>query len=96
MAWHGDPGLLRRDGYSADYGVGFYGHWRNAGAYLSCSAPLGWLCVFHSGSWNCEASTYAKDCSTSLRSDARATILAAHAHEIAGAFFDGGRTFSNL
>ena len=36
MAWHGDPGLLRRDEYSGDYGVGFYGYWRSAGAYLAC------------------------------------------------------------
>ena len=36
MAWHGDPGLLRRDGYSGDYGIGLYGYWRSAGAYLAC------------------------------------------------------------
>ena len=29
----------------ADFGVGFYGHWKHAGSYLSCSAALGWLCI---------------------------------------------------
>ena len=45
MAWHGDPGLLRRDEYSGDYGVGFYGYWRSAGAYLACVPPHGWVCT---------------------------------------------------
>ena len=45
MGLHGDPDLLVRDAYSADFGVGFYGHWKNAGSYLSCSDALGWLCV---------------------------------------------------
>ena len=45
MGWHGDPDLLTRDGYSADFGVGFYGHWKNAGAYLTCTPSVGWLCV---------------------------------------------------
>ena len=45
MGLHGDPDLLTRDAYSADFGIGFYGHWKNAGAYLSCSSALGWLCV---------------------------------------------------
>ena len=26
MAFHGDPSLLRPDGYSADWGIGFFGH----------------------------------------------------------------------
>lgn len=38
MGWHGDPDLLHRDAYSADFGVGFYGHWKNAGAYLLCTS----------------------------------------------------------
>ena len=46
MAWHGDPGLLRRDEYSGDYGVGFYGYWRSAGAYLACVPPHGWVCTY--------------------------------------------------
>ena len=25
--------------------MGFYGHWKNAGSYLTCSAQLGWLCL---------------------------------------------------
>ena len=45
MAWHGDPDVLKRDDQSADFGVGFYGHWKHAGSYLSCSAALGWLCI---------------------------------------------------
>jgi len=38
MGFHGDPDLLRHDAFSADFGVGFYGHWKNAGAYLACSS----------------------------------------------------------
>jgi hypothetical protein len=45
MAWHGDPGLLRRDGYSGDYGPGAYGYWRSAGSYVTCMPPHGWTCV---------------------------------------------------
>ena len=45
MAWHGDPALLRRDGYSGDYGIGLYGYWRSAGAYLACVPRHGWVCV---------------------------------------------------
>ena len=44
MGWHADPEALTRDAYSADFGIGFYGHAKNAGAYLSCSAA-GWLCI---------------------------------------------------
>ena len=32
MGWHADPDLLKRDAFSADFGIGFYGHWKNAGA----------------------------------------------------------------
>ena len=45
MGWHGDPDLLVRDAYSADFGVGFYGHWKNAGSYLSCTPSVGWMCL---------------------------------------------------
>jgi hypothetical protein len=45
MGWHGDPDLLKRDAYSADFGVGFYGHWKNAGSYLVCAQSIGWLCL---------------------------------------------------
>ena len=45
MAWHGDPGLLRRDGYSGDYGPGLYGYWRSAASYVACIPPHGWQCV---------------------------------------------------
>jgi len=44
MAWHGDPGLLRRDGFSGDYGPGVYGYWRSAAAYVACMPPFGWSC----------------------------------------------------
>jgi len=46
MAWHGDPTLLRRDGYSGDYGIGLYGYWRSAAAYLDCSMTRGWECMY--------------------------------------------------
>ena len=45
MGLHGEPDMLTRDDQSADFGIGFYGHWRNAGAYLSCSPAVGWLCI---------------------------------------------------
>lgn len=44
MGLHGDPDLLTRDHFSADFGVGFYGHWKNAGSYLTCLPNLGWVC----------------------------------------------------
>lgn len=28
MGWHAGNDMLTRDDYSADFGVGFYGHWR--------------------------------------------------------------------
>ncbi len=46
MAWHGDPALLKRDAYSGDYGIGMYGYWRSAGAYLGCAPPHGWVCLY--------------------------------------------------
>ena len=45
MGWHGDPDLLKRDTMSADFGVGFYGHWKNSGSYLTCTPQVGWLCL---------------------------------------------------
>jgi hypothetical protein len=45
MAWHGDPSILQRDAYSGDYGIGLYGYWRSAAAYLSCSGEAGWECT---------------------------------------------------
>ena len=35
MGWHGDPGLLRRDAFSGDYGPGAYVYWRSAASYLT-------------------------------------------------------------
>lgn len=44
MGFHAE--LMARDAYSADFGVGFYGHWRNAGAHLVCVGDgLGWACL---------------------------------------------------
>jgi hypothetical protein len=45
MGWHADPERLFRDAYSGDFGIGFYGYEKNAGAYISCSADAGWLCI---------------------------------------------------
>lgn len=45
MAWHGDPGLLKRDGFSGDYGPGLYGYYRSASSYLTCMPPNGWVCA---------------------------------------------------
>jgi hypothetical protein len=45
MGWHADNERLFRDAYSGDFGVGFYGYEKNAGAFLSCSADAGWLCI---------------------------------------------------
>jgi len=45
MAWHGDPTLLRRDAYSGDYGIGLYGYWRSAAAYIDCHPERGWECM---------------------------------------------------
>ena len=41
----GDPSLLRRDAYSGDYGIGLYGYWRSAAAYIDCSPIRGWECM---------------------------------------------------
>ncbi|EIE25381.1 hypothetical protein COCSUDRAFT_61600 [Coccomyxa subellipsoidea C-169] len=45
MGFHGDPAVMRHDPYSGDFGIGFYGHTHNAGAYLLYK-QLGveWLC----------------------------------------------------
>ncbi|KAG1659044.1 hypothetical protein FOA52_010884 [Chlamydomonas sp. UWO 241] len=44
MGFHGDPSLLRHDGYSADWGVGFYGHCKGSAAVITCDRELGWAC----------------------------------------------------
>ena len=46
MGFHGDPSLLRLDGYSADFGIGFYGHVVNAASALYCDSELGCLCFY--------------------------------------------------
>ena len=44
MGWHGDAGALRRDGYSCDFGVGFYGAVDVVGAYVARHSEFGTLC----------------------------------------------------
>lgn len=44
MGWHSDPGLLRLDDFTSDWGLGLYGHWRHAGAHLVCDDGE-WLCL---------------------------------------------------
>ncbi|GAX85695.1 hypothetical protein CEUSTIGMA_g13111.t1 [Chlamydomonas eustigma] len=46
MGFHGDLSLLRPDGYSADWGIGFFGYATQITSILLCSRQLGWLC-FH-------------------------------------------------
>ena len=38
MAFHGDPSLLRPDGYSADWGIGFFGHASQVGRSITPSS----------------------------------------------------------
>jgi hypothetical protein len=42
-AFHGYPSTLRIDGYSGDYGPGFFGHAVNAATYVVRDSALGWL-----------------------------------------------------
>ena len=79
MAWHGDPALLKRDAYSGDYGIGMYGYWRSAGAYLGCAPPHGWLCVF------CQIQPAQGDSSSSSSSSAAAAASSAAASSAAAA-----------
>ncbi|KAL6747570.1 hypothetical protein V8C86DRAFT_2906417 [Haematococcus lacustris] len=44
MGLHGDPSSLQLDAYSADFGIGFYGHCMEAGATLACDNVVGWMC----------------------------------------------------
>jgi hypothetical protein len=41
--FHAYPSTLRIDGYSGDYGPGFFGHAINAGTYIARDATFGWL-----------------------------------------------------
>ncbi|HET7038301.1 MAG TPA: DUF5695 domain-containing protein, partial [Gemmatimonadales bacterium] len=41
--FHAYPSTLRIDGYSGDYGPGFFGHAVNAGTYLVKHPEFGWL-----------------------------------------------------
>jgi hypothetical protein len=41
--FHAYPSTLSIDGYSGDYGPGFFGHAVNTGAYLARDPDLGWL-----------------------------------------------------
>lgn len=50
MAWHGAANLMQPDPTNCDYGVGFYGHARNVGAFVVRHATRGWLCYLCDGS----------------------------------------------
>jgi hypothetical protein len=41
--FHAWPSALRIDGYSGDYGPGFFGHAVNAATYVTRDEDLGWL-----------------------------------------------------
>ncbi len=41
--FHAYPSALRIDGYSGDYGPGFFGHAVNTGVYIARDPELGWL-----------------------------------------------------
>jgi hypothetical protein len=41
--FHAYPSTLRIDGYSGDYGPGFFGHAINAGTYITSDTTFGWL-----------------------------------------------------
>lgn len=41
--FHAYPSTLRIDGYSGDYGPGFFGHAVNTGTYVTHDTELGWL-----------------------------------------------------
>ena len=41
--FHAWPSTLRIDGYSGDYGPGFFGHAVNTGTYITRDPELGWL-----------------------------------------------------
>jgi len=41
--FHSYPSTLQIDGYSGDYGPGFFGHAINAGTYVTHHAEFGWL-----------------------------------------------------
>ena len=46
MGFHGDPTLLRHDGYSADFGIGFFGHAINSASTLYCQPYMGCVCFY--------------------------------------------------
>ncbi|UCC74900.1 MAG: hypothetical protein JSV86_10230 [Gemmatimonadota bacterium] len=41
--FHADPSTLAIDGYSGDYGPGFFGHAVNTGTYIARDPEFGWL-----------------------------------------------------
>ena len=45
MGLHGDMKKLQRDAYSADWGIGFYGHWKTSGCYVTCELDQ-WECNY--------------------------------------------------
>lgn len=42
-AFHAFPSALKNDGYSGDYGSGFFGHAINTGTYITDHPEFGWL-----------------------------------------------------
>ena len=50
--FHAYPSTLEIDGYSGDYGPGFFGHAVNTGTYIARDPELGWLAF--GGNWSVE------------------------------------------
>ncbi len=53
--FHSWPGTLRIDGYSGDYGPGFFGHAVNAATYVTRDSTFGWLAF--GGNWRVAGDT---------------------------------------
>jgi hypothetical protein len=53
--FHAYPSTLEIDGYSGDYGPGFFGHAVNTGTYIARHPELGWLAF--GGNWSVEGQT---------------------------------------
>jgi len=53
--FHAFPSTLKIDGYSGDYGPGFFGHVMNTGTYVINHLEYGWLCfggnISEKGEW---------------------------------------------
>ena len=53
--FHAYPSTLEIDGYSGDYGPGFFGHAVNTGTYIARDPELGWLAF--GGNWSVDGAT---------------------------------------